>query len=92
MTFQKSQSSHLEELKKIKETKSQGHESVQTTPNKCNLSTNINKAGQSVFYDCMGASSPDSEKQDDMKPEKSDTEDEGMNILITAELKLIILF
>lgn len=37
----------------------------------------INKVGQSVFYDCIDLS-PTAEKQDDMKPERSDTEEESM--------------
>lgn len=36
----------------------------------------INKVGQSVFYDCIDLS-PTAEKQDDMKPERSDTEEES---------------
>lgn len=36
----------------------------------------MNKVGQSVFYDCIDLS-PTAEKQDDMKPERSDTEEES---------------
>lgn len=36
----------------------------------------VNKVGQSVFYDCIDLS-PTAEKQDDMKPERSDTEEES---------------
>lgn len=36
----------------------------------------LNKVGQSVFYDCIDMS-PTAEKQDDMKPERSDTEEES---------------
>lgn len=39
----------------------------------------ITKVGQSVFYDCTDMS-PTTEKQDDMKPERSDTEEESMLI------------
>lgn len=35
------------------------------------------KVGQSIFYDCTDMS-PTTEKQDDMKPERSDTEEESM--------------
>lgn len=37
----------------------------------------INKVGQSVFYDCIDLS-PAAEKQDVMKPERSDTDEESM--------------
>lgn len=37
----------------------------------------ITKVGQSIFYDCTDMS-PTTEKQDDMKPERSDTEEESM--------------
>lgn len=40
----------------------------------------ITKVGQSVFYDCTDMS-PTTEKQDDMKPERSDTEEESMNFV-----------
>lgn len=36
----------------------------------------MNKVGQSVFYDCLDLS-PMAEKQDDMKPERSDTEEDS---------------
>lgn len=39
----------------------------------------MNKVGQSVFYDCIDMS-PTAEKQDDMKPERSDTEEESKTI------------
>lgn len=39
-------------------------------------SPELNKVGQSVFYDCVDLS-PMAEKQDDMKPERSDTEEES---------------
>ncbi|XP_037044967.1 rab GTPase-activating protein 1-like isoform X2 [Bradysia coprophila] len=39
----------------------------------------MNKVGQSVFYDCIDLS-PTAEKQDDMKPERSDTEEEMSDI------------
>lgn len=39
-------------------------------------SPELNKVGQSVFYDCVDLS-PMGEKQDDMKPERSDTEEES---------------
>lgn len=38
--------------------------------------TDMNKVGQSIFYDCLELS-PVGEKQDDMKPERSDTEEES---------------
>lgn len=38
--------------------------------------TDTNKVGQSVFYDCLDLS-PTAEKQDFMKPERSDTEEES---------------
>lgn len=40
------------------------------------LPVEMNKVGQSVFYDCLDLS-PTAEKQDDMKPERSDTEEES---------------
>lgn len=48
---------------------------------KSNLSTpDVNKVGHSVFYDCMDGSPASGEKQDDMKPEKSDTDEEVSDI------------
>lgn len=47
--------------------------SPDTTANK---QTNMNKVGQSVFYDCLELS-PTAEKQDFMKPEQSDTDEES---------------
>lgn len=38
-----------------------------------------NKVGQSIFYDCLDLS-PTAEKQDDMKPERSDTEEDSKSI------------
>lgn len=53
-----------------------------TLPNLAIPSTNTlaetNKVGQSIFYDCIDLS-PTAEKQDDMKPERSDTEEESMS-------------
>lgn len=43
----------------------------------------MNKVGQSVFYDCIDLS-PTAEKQDDMKPERSDTEEES-NFFLDCE-------
>lgn len=39
----------------------------------------INKVGQSVFYDALDMS-PMTEKQDDMKPERSDSEEEEISV------------
>lgn len=47
-------------------------DSAQQTPTPLEM----NKVGQSVFYDCLDLS-PMAEKQDDMKPERSDTEEES---------------
>uniref|UniRef100_A0A0K8TSK8 Putative rab gtpase-activating protein 1-like isoform x3 n=1 Tax=Tabanus bromius TaxID=304241 RepID=A0A0K8TSK8_TABBR len=48
---------------------------------KSDLSTpDVNKVGQSVFYDCIDLSPASVEKQDDMKPEKSDTEEDLSDI------------
>lgn len=46
---------------------------------KSDLSTpDINKVGHSIFYDCIDLSPTTGiEKHDDMKPEKSDTEEES---------------
>lgn len=41
-----------------------------------NKQTDMNKVGQSVFYDCLELS-PTAEKQDFMKPEQSDTDEES---------------
>lgn len=41
-----------------------------------NKHTEMNKVGQSVFYDCLELS-PTAEKQDFMKPEQSDTDEES---------------
>lgn len=38
--------------------------------------SDINKVGQSIFYDCVDLSP---EKQDFMKPEQSDTDEESMS-------------
>ncbi|KAJ6641996.1 Rab GTPase-activating protein 1 [Pseudolycoriella hygida] len=43
------------------------------------LSAEMNKVGQSVFYDCIDLS-PTAEKHDNMKPERSDTEEEMSDI------------
>lgn len=43
------------------------------------VSSDVNKVGQSVFYDCTDFSST-AEKQDDMKPERSDTDEEMSDI------------
>lgn len=45
-------------------------------------SPELNKVGQSVFYDCVDLS-PMAEKQDDMKPERSDTEEESELYIVT---------
>ncbi|XP_037909187.1 rab GTPase-activating protein 1-like isoform X3 [Hermetia illucens] len=45
----------------------------------------VNKVGQSVFYDCMDMSPISTEKQDDMKPEKSDT-DEEFHLISVSEI------
>jgi Rab GTPase-activating protein 1 len=50
-----------------------------TSPSSTLLTPDVNKVGQSVFYDCLDMS-PLTEKQDDMKPEKSDTEEEMSDI------------
>lgn len=55
-----------------------------TTPDETPLSNlpitpETNKVGQSVFYDCTEFSST-AEKQDDMKPERSDTDEEMSDI------------
>ncbi|GAB0100177.1 rab GTPase-activating protein 1-like [Sergentomyia squamirostris] len=42
-------------------------------------SPEVNKVGQSIFYDCLDLS-PMAEKQDDMKPEQNDTEEEMSEI------------
>lgn len=39
-------------------------------------SPEMNKVGKSVFYDCIDLS-PMAEKQDDMKPERNDTDEES---------------
>ncbi|XP_055297709.1 rab GTPase-activating protein 1-like isoform X3 [Sitodiplosis mosellana] len=44
-----------------------------------NKQSDMNKVGQSVFYDCLELS-PTAEKQDFMKPEQSDTDDEMSDI------------
>lgn len=55
---------------------------VTTSPIKLNsthqtrVPLEMNKVGQSVFYDCLDLS-PMAEKQDDMKPEPSDTEEDS---------------
>lgn len=55
---------------------------VTTSPTKSNstqqtrVPLEMNKVGQSVFYDCLDLS-PMAEKQDDMKPERSDTEEDS---------------
>lgn len=41
----------------------------------------MNKVGQSVFYGCLDLS-PMAEKQDDMKPEQSDTEEESKHLTL----------
>lgn len=41
-----------------------------------NKPADMNKVGQSVFYDCLELS-PTAEKQDFMKPEQSDTDEES---------------
>ena len=41
-----------------------------------NKQNDMNKVGQSVFYDCLELS-PSAEKQDYMKPEQSDTDEES---------------
>ncbi|XP_055845621.1 rab GTPase-activating protein 1-like isoform X2 [Episyrphus balteatus] len=47
---------------------------------KSNISTpDVNKVGHSVFYDCIDGSPAGGEKQDDMKPEKSDTDEEDID-------------
>lgn len=54
----------------------------------------MNKVGQSVFYDCLDLS-PMAEKQDDMKPERSDTEEESKHTIVHSvhpTYKLIALF
>lgn len=48
------------------------NEMIEATP----TPTDMNKVGQSVFYDCLDLS-PAAEKQDFMKPERSDTEEES---------------
>lgn len=52
-------------------------DSMLTIPSTNVHGTELNKVGQSVFYDCIDLS-PTAEKQDDMKPEKSDTEEESI--------------
>uniref|UniRef100_A0A1B0CC10 Putative rab gtpase-activating protein 1-like isoform x1 n=1 Tax=Lutzomyia longipalpis TaxID=7200 RepID=A0A1B0CC10_LUTLO len=42
-------------------------------------SPEVNKVGQSIFYDCLDLS-PTAEKQDDMKPEQNDTEEDMSEI------------
>lgn len=46
-----------------------------------NKPVDMNKVGQSVFYDCLEIS-PTAEKQDFMKPEQSDTDEESKLIII----------
>lgn len=43
-----------------------------------------NKVGQSIFYDCLDLS-PTAEKQDDMKPERSDTEEDSKSIVLKSK-------
>lgn len=44
-------------------------------------SNEANKVGHSIFYDCIDASpAAGIEKQDDMKPEKNDTDEEGSSV------------
>lgn len=45
------------------------------------LPLEMNKVGQSVFYGCLDLS-PMAEKQDDMKPEQSDTEEESKHLIL----------
>lgn len=55
---------------------------VPTSPTRLNAAQGtrvpleMNKVGQSVFYDCLDLS-PMAEKQDDMKPERSDTDEDS---------------
>lgn len=51
----------------------------------------MNKVGQSVFYDCIDMS-PTAEKQDDMKPERSDTEEESSCNLKKRKLRETYIF
>lgn len=53
----------------------------------------MNKVGQSVFYDCIDLS-PTAEKQDDMKPERSDTEEESKfdcNVALSTALTYLFI-
>lgn len=45
-------------------------------------SPEVNKVGQSIFYDCLDLS-PTAEKQDDMKPEQNDTEEDSESLLFS---------
>lgn len=57
------------------------NDSSQVLLNPNNIPTSdMNKVGQSVFYDCIDLS-PTAEKQDDMKPERSDTEEESKSLI-----------
>ena len=61
---------------------------------KSDISTpDVNRVGQSIFYDCIdlspqitaSGSRGGTEKQDDMKPEKSDTDEESKAFSITGK-------
>lgn len=53
-----------------------GKTQANTADAAANKPADMNKVGQSVFYDCLELS-PSAEKQDFMKPEQSDTDEES---------------
>lgn len=53
-----------------------GQPQANTPDGAVNKQNEMNKVGQSVFYDCLELS-PTAEKQDYMKPEQSDTDEES---------------
>lgn len=65
-----------------------GRPQANTPDTATNKQSDMNKVGQSVFYDCLELS-PTAEKQDFMKPEQSDTDEESE---FTANIIVLLFF